>query len=45
MDARFDKNETELRIFVLSITLEMFADGNGLARPCKLKLIHLLKGT
>ena len=32
MDAGLDENETELRVLVLAVALEMFADGDGLIR-------------
>jgi hypothetical protein len=30
VDAGFDENETELRVLVFAVTLEMLADGDGL---------------
>jgi len=32
VNPRLDENETELRVLILAVALEMLADGNGLTR-------------
>ena len=42
MDAGFDEDETELRVFVFTVSLEVLADGNRLYPLASLKCARIV---